>query len=107
MNSTDKIYSPLDGDLSLQTRFSYSSFGFISPVKSPIYKHHEFPNFSYPRSGSGPRRNYIPRKPVPRSYYRLDDEKLKLQTHTDTFSTMQTIDLVEEAKDEQVAVPMK
>jgi|ERR1700710_1250447 len=93
MYSTEELFLPLDGDVSLQTRFSDAS-GLISPTLSPTYMQYIA---SYQSPVSGPRRMSIPRKPVP-GY-----AKLNPHAHTNSFSTIQTDSTIEE-KEEQVVV---
>lgn len=97
MNTTEELFSPLDGDVSLQTRFSDSS-GLISPILSPTYKHYDA-EYQYRSLGSGIRRDSIPRKPVPNGY-----AKLHGHAHSDSFNTIltdNTITTIEEEKREQ------
>jgi hypothetical protein len=88
MYSTEDIFSPLDGDVSLQTRFSDGS-GLISPTLSPTYKQYEASSNS---PVSGAKRHSIPRKPLP-GYTQINAHQ-----HTDSFSAMSTITSIEEEK---------
>lgn len=92
MYSNEDIFSPLDGDISLQTRFVDDS-GLISPTLSPTYKQYEA---SYKSPVSGSKRNSIPRKPLP-GYSPINFHK-----HTDSFSNMLTDSSLEKEKDVQI-----
>jgi hypothetical protein len=100
MNTNEQLFSPLDGDVSLQTRFGDST-GLISPILSPTYKHYDAA-YQYRSPGPGARKDSIPRKPVPGSY-----AKLHGHAHTDSFNTMltdNTFTTIEEEKREQDVV---
>lgn len=96
MSFHEEIFSPLDGDVSLQTRFSDAS-GLISPILSPTYKKDDV-WYQSPTSPTS-RRMSIPRKPI--ANYE------KLPVHTNTFSTMMTDLTIEEEKAELVTAPKR
>ena len=93
MYSTDDLFSPLDGDVSLQTRFAIGSGNaedsFESMPLSPLSP------FSIEANGQykSLRRYSVPRKPLP-GYKQI-------HTHSDSISTMQTDQSSEMEKPEQ------